>query len=74
MSLNDLMPANLLLLVAVLVPLVIWSYFWKAVGLWFSARGGNKAWFALFLFVNMAGLLELYYLHSRRYWPFRRQV
>jgi hypothetical protein len=72
MSLYDLVPANLLVLLAVLVPLVIWSFFWKAVGLWFSSKNGNKVWFVVFLFVNLAGLLELYYLYSRRCWPFRR--
>ncbi len=59
-------------LIAVLIPLVVWSSFWKFIGLWFSARNNEKAWFVVFLFINLVGILELYYLYSRKCWPFRR--
>lgn len=61
--------ANLLLL---LIPLAIWEGFWKAVGLWFSAKNNEKGWFVIFVFINLAGLLELYYLYSRKCWPFKK--
>jgi hypothetical protein len=54
----------------VLIPLVAWSSFWKAVGLWFSARNEEKAWFLAILFINLVSILELYYLYSRKCWPF----
>ena len=66
-------PFDLSLLLSVIVPLAIWSYFWKIVGLWFSAKNNEKVWFVVFVFVNLAGILELYYLHSRKCWPFKRQ-
>ena len=54
-----------------LIPLIVWSYFWKVVGLWFSGRNNEKRWFLVFVFVNLLGILELYYLHSRKCWPFK---
>lgn len=66
-----LFPLDISLLLIALIPVAIWSYFWKALGLWFSARDGERAWFIVFIFVNLAGILELYYLHSRKCWPFK---
>ncbi|MEM2840759.1 MAG: DUF5652 family protein [Candidatus Bathyarchaeia archaeon] len=54
-----------------LVSLAIWSFFWKIPGLWFTARRGEKVWFIVIFFVNLAGILEIYYLHSRKCWPFK---
>jgi len=68
-----ILPQNLSLLVAILIPLAIWASFWKLIGLWFSAKNGEKSWFIVFAFVNLAGILELYYLYSRKCWPFRQQ-
>lgn len=48
----------------------IWSVFWKILGLWFSARKGDRGWFAAFIFVNLLGILEIYYLHHEGDWPF----
>lgn len=70
-TLFDVLPNNLAFLVLALIPVVIWSYFWKIIGLWFSAKNAEKAWFVVFVFVNLAGFLEIYYLHSRKCWPFR---
>ncbi len=61
------------ILLPVIVPLAIWGYFWKILGLWFSARNGQKNWFILFIVVNLAGILEIYYLHSRKCWPFKQK-
>jgi len=69
----EILPQNLSLLVAILIPLAIWASFWKLIGLWFSAKNGEKPWFIVFAFVNLAGILELYYLYSRKCWPFRQQ-
>jgi len=67
----EIFPTSLLSLIAILIPLAIWSSFWKIIGLWFSAKNGEKAWFIIFTFINLAGVLEIYYLHSRRCWPFK---
>jgi len=66
-------PLNLANLVWLIAPLAIWSYFWKFLGLWFSARKNEKAWFIVFVFINLIGILEVYYLHSRGCWPFKRK-
>jgi hypothetical protein len=65
-------PQNIWLLIVILIPLAIWGYVWKFIGLWFSAKNGEKAWFIVFAFINLAGILELYYLYSRKCWPFKR--
>jgi len=61
-------PANLALL---MIPLAAWSFFWMALGLWFSAKNGDKVWFVFFLLVHLVGIPELVYLHTRKCWPFR---
>lgn len=48
-----------------------WSIFWTGVGLWFSARNGDKAWFIFFLLVHLAGVPEIIYLRMRGRWPFK---
>lgn len=54
-----------------IIPIAIWSAFWKAFGLWFSARKNEKIWFVVFIFISLVGILEIYYLHSRKCWPFK---
>jgi len=66
-------PSYLVYVIWLIVPLAIWEVFWKTLGLWYSARKNEKAWFIVFVFINLLGVLEIYYLHSRRCWPFRRK-
>ena len=61
-------------IILLLIPLAVWSGFWKALGLWFAAKNNEKIWFVVFLFINLAGLLELYYLYSRKCWPFKKKT
>ena len=49
-----------------IVPLARRRYFWKITDLWFPARNNEKVWFVVFVFVNLIGILEIYYLHSRK--------
>lgn len=49
----------------VLLVLIVWTMFWKAVGLWHAARKGDTVWFVVFLAFNTLGILELIYLHNR---------
>jgi divalent metal cation (Fe/Co/Zn/Cd) transporter len=45
-----------------LIVLVVWSLIWKGIGLWFSARNYQRAWFVAILILNTAGILEIVYL------------
>lgn len=49
-------------LVRVLLVGALLSLPFKIVGLWRSARNGQKAWFGAMLFLNTLGLVELIYL------------
>lgn len=46
----------------ILVPLLVWSLFWKGLALWHAARRGNTIWFIVLLLINTAGILEIIYL------------
>lgn len=45
-----------------LLPLVVWSLFWKGWALWKAARKGATAWFVVLLILNTAGILEIIYI------------
>lgn len=45
-----------------LLPLFIWSVFWKGSVLWVTARRSQTGWFILFLILNTAGIAEIIYL------------
>lgn len=45
-----------------LVPLVLWSLFWKGWALWKAARNGDKWWYVALLVLNTAGILEIIYI------------
>lgn len=55
---------------AMLLPLfliaIVWSFAWKGLALWHSARKGEMIWFVAFLFLNTLGILELIYLFGFR--------
>lgn len=46
----------------IIVPLVLWSLFWKAVALWHAAKRSNKIWFVVLFLVNTVGILDIIYL------------
>lgn len=46
----------------VLIPLLLWSLFWRALALWHAARRGNTVWFIVLLLVNTIGILDIIYL------------
>lgn len=45
-----------------LLPIVIWSIFWKGWALWKAARAGSSAWFIILLLLNTAGILDIIYI------------
>ena len=49
-----------------LVLLIVWTFAWKVLALWHSARSGQKVWFIVFLLVNTVGILEIIYLFAVR--------
>jgi len=46
----------------ILIPLLIWSLFWKGLALWHAARRGSSVWFIVLMVINTAGILEIIYL------------
>lgn len=45
-----------------MVPLALWSLFWKGLALWRAAQNKQKGWFIALLVINTAGILEIVYL------------
>jgi len=64
-------PAFRLTELLLILALAAWSSFWTALGLWFSAKNGHKAWFIFFLLIHLVGIPEIAYLRMRRCWPFK---
>ncbi len=46
----------------VVIPLVIWSLFWKGLALWRAARLKQVGWYIAMLIINTAGIFEIIYL------------
>lgn len=42
--------------------LVIWETFWKGIGLWKSAKAGDKLWFVAIFLINFFGIVPIFYL------------
>jgi hypothetical protein len=42
--------------------LILWSAFWKALGLYKAIKNDQMWWFVLIFIVNLAGILEIIYL------------
>lgn len=42
--------------------LLLWSFFWKGLALWNSAKNEDKYWFIALLVLNTMGILEIVYL------------
>ncbi len=54
----------------ILFVLVAWSFIWKGLALWHSARNEEKYWFIAVLILNTVGVLEIVYLFffSQKKW------
>ncbi len=46
----------------ILLLLLVWTFFWKGLALWHSAKKSQPVWFIIFLFLNTVGILEIIYL------------
>lgn len=45
-----------------LIIILIWSYVWKLLALWKSARKGSAIWFIILALINTVGILEILYI------------
>jgi len=54
----------------VLVPLILWTLFWKISALWVAAQANHKKWFIALSIINTFGILEIIYIFkvSKRGW------
>jgi hypothetical protein len=41
-----------------------WTFLWKGLALWRSAKRSDMWWFIAFLFINTLGILEIIYLFA----------
>jgi len=51
-----------------LLPLLLWSIFWKGLALWRAASKRQLIWFLILLVVNTIGLLEIVYVFYLHKW------
>jgi len=49
--------------IGVLTIIFIWSFIWKMLALWKSARKGSVIWFIVLAVVNTIGILEILYIY-----------
>lgn len=45
-----------------LVPILVWSLFWKGWALWKAAKNDSKPWFIALLLINTMGILDILYI------------
>lgn len=50
----------------VLLPLIVWSGFWKGLALWRAARLKQLGWYIALLIINTLGIFEIIYLVATR--------
>lgn len=50
----------------IIIPLIVWSLFWKGLALWKAGTRKEKIWFIALLLINTVGILEIIYLLTRR--------
>ena len=46
----------------VILPILIWSLFWKGCALWIASKNNQKGWFLALLVLNTIGILEIIYI------------
>ena len=54
--------ANSGLGLGLLLPILIWSLFWKGCALWIASKNNQKGWFLAILVLNTVGILEIIYI------------
>jgi methionyl-tRNA synthetase len=54
------------LFLPLIVPLILWTLFWKGLALWTAGNRKEKVWFIILFLVNTVGILEIIYLLTRK--------
>ena len=49
-----------------IIALLTWSLAWKGLALWTAGKRGEKKWFILFFLFNTLGIVEIFYLYTRK--------
>jgi hypothetical protein len=61
-SIADYLGISLGSALALMTILAVWTFAWKGVALWKSAKKDHLIWFVVFLIVNTLGVLEILYI------------
>jgi methionyl-tRNA synthetase len=48
--------------IILIICFLFWSYIWKLLALWKSARKNSPVWFILLALINTVGILEILYI------------
>jgi methionyl-tRNA synthetase len=59
---NEQMMQFLLANPLVLIIFIAWTFIWKGIALWMSAKRDQKNWFIALLILNTLGILEIGYI------------
>ena len=54
---NEMRPSIMILFTI----LIAWTFVWKGLALWKSAKNESRVWFVILLVVNTFGILEIIY-------------
>ena len=46
----------------ILIPILLWTLFWKGCALWIAVQNNQKKWFVALLVLNTVGILEIIYI------------
>lgn len=46
----------------IILGILVWSMFWKAMALWRATKANQRYWFIGMLLINTLGILEIIYL------------
>ncbi|MDD5721003.1 MAG: DUF5652 family protein [Candidatus Pacebacteria bacterium] len=59
-----------------LLPILIWSLFWKGCALWTASKNNQKGWFLALLVLNTVGILEIIYIFyvSKKKWADIKEI
>jgi len=60
----------------VLIPLLVWTIFWKGLALWTAVKKDHKKWFIALIILNTFGILEIIYIFwiAKKDWSFVKRV
>jgi hypothetical protein len=48
--------------IALFILISLWTFIWKGIALWRSAKLSQKNWFVILLIVNTLGILDIIYI------------